>query len=145
MVITNHKPAQQKIGKKKTDQQNKAGSEASTSKAGVPSKTDSAPDKQSKPSKKNMKKDEAGAIGSETTWSDPKFNDSDLTMKQLQNMIKTLAGEVIEKKYKDLKNDMEEEVEWRVSAQTEEMEETIEKLKGEISALKEENKSTKKD
>ncbi len=135
MVITNHdKPAQQKMGKKKNGQQNKTGSEASTSKA------DSAPDKQAKPPKK---KEESSPIASETAWSDSKFNDSDLTMKQLHNMIRTLAGEVIEKKYKDLKSEMEEEVEWRVSAQTEEMQETIENMKKEISAVKEERDALK--
>ncbi len=71
----NHKPAQQKMGNKKVDQQNKAGSEASTSKAGVSSKKGSAPDKE-----KTVKRDEASAISSEATWSDPKFNDSDLTI-----------------------------------------------------------------
>ncbi len=53
-------------------------------------------------------------------WSDPKFNESSLTMGQLQDMIKTLATQIYDKKYEDLKNDMEEEVEWRVTAQCEE-------------------------
>ena len=84
-------------------------------------------------------------IDKDKMWSEAGFNESELTMSQLRNMIRTLAEEEYKKKYEELKNDMEEEVEWRVSAQTEEMEETIEKLKEEVSALKEENKTTKKE
>ncbi len=78
-------------------------------------------------------------------WAEAGFNESELTMSQLRNMIRTLAEEEYKKKYEELKNDIEEEVEWRVTAQTDEMEETIENMKEEISAIKEENKIMKKE
>ncbi len=78
-------------------------------------------------------------------WAEAGFNESELTMSQLRNMIRTLAEEEYKKKFEELKNDVEEEVEWRVTAQTEEMEETIENMKEEISAIKEENKVMKKE
>ena len=117
MVKTKHNQQQEKVKKP----------EPSTSKA--KSSTEKQPSK----------------IDKDKMWSDAGFNESELTMSQLRNMIKTLAEEEYKKKYEELKNDMEEEVEWRVSAQTEEMEETIEKLKEEVSALKEENKTTNKE
>ncbi len=85
------------------------------------------------------------ASTNEKQWSDPTFNDSELTMSQLKDMIKTLATEVYKKSYEELKEDMEEEVEWRVTAQCEELEETVEKLKKEISSIKEEREKMKKD
>ncbi len=78
-------------------------------------------------------------------WAEAGFNESELTMSQLRNMIRTLAEEEYKKKYEELKNDIEEEVEWRVTAQTEEMEETMENMKKEIAAIKEENKNMKKE
>ncbi len=78
-------------------------------------------------------------------WSDPKFNESSLTMGQLQDMIKTLAQQLYDKKYEDLKNDMEEEVEWRVTAQCEEIEETVDNLKTELDTIKKERETMKKE
>ncbi len=78
-------------------------------------------------------------------WSDPKFNESSLTMGQLQDMIKTLAQQLYDKKYEDLKNDMEEEVEWRVTAQCEEIEETVDNLKTELDTIKKETETLKKE
>ena len=75
-------------------------------------------------------------------WSDPTFNGSELTMTQLKDMIETLATEVYKK---ELKSDMEEEVEWRVTVQCEEMEETVEELKKEISTMKEEREKMNKE
>ncbi len=84
-------------------------------------------------------------VDKDKMWSEAGFNESELTMSQLRNMIRTLAEEEYKKKYEDLKNDIEEEVEWRVTAQTEEMEETIDIMKKEIAEIKEENKSMKKE
>ena len=78
-------------------------------------------------------------------WSDPKFNESSLTMGQLQDMIKTLATQIYDKKYEDLKNDMEEEVEWRVTAQCEELEETVDNLKEELKTIKKDRESLKQE
>ncbi len=84
-------------------------------------------------------------VDKDKMWSEAGFNESELTMSQLQNMIRTLAEQEYKKKYEKLKNDIEEEVEWRVTAQTEEMEETIESMKKEITAIREENKIVKKE
>ncbi len=78
-------------------------------------------------------------------WSDPKFNESALTMSQLQDMIKTLAEQVYAKKYEDLKSDMEEEVEWRVTSQCEEIEETVDNLKKELAAVKKDKEELKEE
>ncbi len=78
-------------------------------------------------------------------WSDPKFNESSLTMGQLQDMIKTLSQKIYDKKYEELKNDMEEEVEWRVTAQCEELEETVDNLKEELKTIKKERETMKQE
>ncbi len=74
---------------------------------------------------------------------DSKFNDSELTMSQLKDMIKALSAEVFKKNYEALETDIQDEVEWRVTAQCEEMEETIESMKKEISSIKEEREELK--
>ncbi len=78
-------------------------------------------------------------------WSDPQFNESSLTMGQLQDMIKTLSEKIYDKKYEELKNDMEEEVEWRVTAQCEEIEETVDNLKEELKTIKKERETLKQE
>ncbi len=89
----------------------------------------------------NKKQSAPKTNGSEQT--DSKFNDSELTMSQLKDMIKALSAEVFKKKYEALETDIQDEVEWRVTAQCEEMEETIESMKKEISSIKEEREELK--
>ena len=136
------------MGKAKKGQLDKTEKTASSKDAGS-NKGEPLQDKKKqnheKQAQSTKKKEETTQNNSETAWSDPKFNYSELTMTQLKNMIRTLAEEEYKKKYEELKSDIEEEVEWRVSAQTEEMEETIENMKNEVSAIKEENKILKKE
>ncbi len=106
-----------------------------TTKKTEPSSSKAKPDHQKQPLPAD---DEKG-------WKDPKFNGAELTMGQLQDMIKSLAKEVYEKKYEDLKTDLEEEVEWRVTAQCEEIEETVETLKDELKTMKQELTNTKQE
>ncbi len=79
----------------------------------------------------------------EKQWEDPKFNDSELTMTQLKDMIKTLAAKMYEERFEDLQEEMVEQVEFRVTVQCEGMEGTINDLKGEIAAMKTEREALK--
>ena len=74
----------------------------------------------------------------EKEWEDPKFNDSELTMSQLKDMIQTLATKKYEEKFEDLQEEMIEQVEFRVTVQCEGMEETINALKKQVSDMKSE-------
>ncbi len=79
----------------------------------------------------------------ESELTDSNFNDSELTMSQLKAMIKALSADVFKKNYEALETDIQDEVEWRLTAQCEEMEETIESMKKEISSMKEEREELK--
>ncbi len=78
-------------------------------------------------------------------WSDAGFNESELTLSQLKNMITTLATEVYNKQKAELKAEVDEEVEARLYDQSNDVEQSVEELKDELESLKEENKSLKED
>ncbi len=81
----------------------------------------------------------------DTKWSDAGFNESELTLSQLKNMITTLATEVYDNKKEELKAEVDEDVEARLYDQSNDVEETVDELKNEVESLKEENKSLKEE
>ncbi len=81
----------------------------------------------------------------ETMWSDAGFNESELTLSQLKNMITTLATEIFNKKKEAIKAEVDEEVEARLYDHSNDVEETVEELRKEMELMREENESLKKE
>ncbi len=121
MVKTNHTKT------KKSEQEKARKPEPSSSKA------TSSPEKQ----KSQADRD--------TMWSDAGFNESELTLSQLKNMITTLATEVFNKQKEAIKAEVDEEVEARLYDQSEEFEQLVDQLKDDMKTLKEENESLKEE
>ncbi len=81
----------------------------------------------------------------DTKWSDAGFNESELTLTQLKNMITTLATQIYNQQKEAIKAEVDEEVEARLYDQSNDVEETVEELRNEVESLKEENKSLKEE
>ena len=81
----------------------------------------------------------------DTMWSNAGFNESELTLSQLKNMITTLATEVFNKQKEAIKAEVDEEVEARLYDQSEEFEQLVDQLKDDLKTLKEENQSLKEE
>ena len=81
----------------------------------------------------------------DTKWSDAGFNESELTLSQLKNMITTLATQVYNQQKEAIKAEVDEEVEARLYDQSNDVEETVEELRKEVELMREENESLKKE
>ncbi len=121
MVKTNHTKA------KKSQQEKAKKPEPSSSKP------------KSSPEKKHSQAEK------DTMWSDAGFNESELTLSQLKNMITTLATEIFNKQKEAIKAEVDEEVEARLYDQSEEFEQLVDQLKDDLKTLKEENQSLKEE